>query len=192
MDLIFAIIPWKIIMRMQMETKEKVGVALAMSMGVLWVLHLLAMTLSNFFFSAAAAAFIKCSSVPELAGRNFSRKHWHLPLSTLLGMEANMLSDDGVGLVIWGNAETAVTLMAASMPMFRSLLRSAATTRRQPHPGQGSERSRRNVGESSTARSSRRVYYNKPRRDLVTMTGSTWTNDSRMSTQTAVSGLEKQ
>lgn len=38
MDLIFAIIPWKIIMRMQMETKEKIGVALAMSMGVLWVL----------------------------------------------------------------------------------------------------------------------------------------------------------
>ncbi|KAK0755141.1 hypothetical protein B0T18DRAFT_315992 [Schizothecium vesticola] len=156
MDLIFAIIPWKIIMRMQMETKEKIGVALAMSMGVF----------------AAAAAFIKCSSVPELAGRNFSH--------------------DGVGLVIWGNAETAVTLMAASMPMFRSLLRSAATTRRQPHPGLGSERSRRNVGESSTGRSSRRVYYNKPRRDLVTMTGSTWTNDSRMSIQTAVSGLEKQ
>jgi hypothetical protein len=42
MDLIFAIIPWKIIMRMQMETKEKIGVALAMSMGVLWVLPLLA------------------------------------------------------------------------------------------------------------------------------------------------------
>jgi hypothetical protein len=35
MDLIFAIIPWKVIMRMQMETKEKIGVALAMSMGVL-------------------------------------------------------------------------------------------------------------------------------------------------------------
>lgn len=42
MDLIFAIIPWKIIMRMHMETKEKIGVALAMSMGVLWVLLLLA------------------------------------------------------------------------------------------------------------------------------------------------------
>jgi len=35
MDLIFAIIPWKIIMRMHMDPKEKVGVALAMSMGVL-------------------------------------------------------------------------------------------------------------------------------------------------------------
>ncbi|KAK1830902.1 hypothetical protein QBC39DRAFT_100990 [Podospora conica] len=153
MDLIFAIIPWKIIMRMPMETKEKIGVALAMSMGVF----------------AAAAAFIKCSSVPELTGRNFSH--------------------DGVGLVIWGNAETAVTLMAASMPMFRSLLQNAPRTRRRHHPADGSRRSRQNVG-GSTARSSRRVYYNKPRRDLVTMTGSTWT-DSRMSIQT-VSGLEKQ
>jgi len=35
LDLIFAIIPWQIIMRLQMATKEKIGVALAMSMGVL-------------------------------------------------------------------------------------------------------------------------------------------------------------
>lgn len=58
LDLVFAIIPWQIIMRMQMATKEKIGVALAMSMGVF----------------AAAAAFIKCSSLPELGGRDFPRK----------------------------------------------------------------------------------------------------------------------
>jgi hypothetical protein len=35
MDLALAIIPWKIIMGLHMQTKEKIGVALAMSMGVL-------------------------------------------------------------------------------------------------------------------------------------------------------------
>ncbi len=35
MDLVLAIIPWGIIMRLHMHTKEKIGVALAMSMGVL-------------------------------------------------------------------------------------------------------------------------------------------------------------
>jgi hypothetical protein len=35
MDLVLAIIPWGVIMGLHMDTKEKVGVALAMSMGVL-------------------------------------------------------------------------------------------------------------------------------------------------------------
>jgi len=35
MDLVFAIIPWNIIMRLNMLPREKFGVALAMSMGVL-------------------------------------------------------------------------------------------------------------------------------------------------------------
>ncbi len=35
MDLVLAIIPWGIIMQLHMHTEEKIGVALAMSMGVL-------------------------------------------------------------------------------------------------------------------------------------------------------------
>lgn len=35
LDLVLAIIPWKIIMTLQMDAKEKIGVAIAMSMGVL-------------------------------------------------------------------------------------------------------------------------------------------------------------
>lgn len=35
LDLVFAIIPWQIIMGLHMDTKEKIGVAAAMSMGVL-------------------------------------------------------------------------------------------------------------------------------------------------------------
>ncbi|KAK3358706.1 hypothetical protein B0T25DRAFT_563784 [Lasiosphaeria hispida] len=141
LDLVFAIIPWQIIMRLQMETKEKIGVALAMSMGVF----------------AAAAAFIKCSSLPELGGRDFPH--------------------DGVTLVIWGNAEAAVTIMAASVPMLRMLVRSVRPSRRrQHHPSHHSSRSRRHLVDTNG--SSRRVYYNKPRKDLVPMTNSTWSSET--------------
>ncbi|KAK3984650.1 hypothetical protein QBC44DRAFT_387682 [Cladorrhinum sp. PSN332] len=141
MDLILAIIPWKIIMNLQMQTKEKVGVALAMSMGVF----------------AAASAFIKCSSLPELGGRDFPH--------------------DGVTLVIWGNAEAAVTIMAAAVPMLRALVRTVKPRNRNLYnTSQSRSRNRRQM--TATTGSSRRVYYNKPRRDLVTMTGSTWTGGS--------------
>lgn len=35
MDLILALLPWGIIFRLQMKTREKFGIAIAMSMGVL-------------------------------------------------------------------------------------------------------------------------------------------------------------
>lgn len=34
MDVVLAIIPWPLIMTLQMRTREKIGVALAMSMGI--------------------------------------------------------------------------------------------------------------------------------------------------------------
>lgn len=35
MDVVLALLPWPIIWKLQMKRKEKIGVALAMSMGVL-------------------------------------------------------------------------------------------------------------------------------------------------------------
>jgi hypothetical protein len=35
MDIILAVLPWKIILSLTMQRKEKIGVLLAMSMGVL-------------------------------------------------------------------------------------------------------------------------------------------------------------
>ncbi len=37
MDFVLALLPWKVIWKLQMKRKEKVGIALAMSMGVLYV-----------------------------------------------------------------------------------------------------------------------------------------------------------
>jgi hypothetical protein len=81
-----------------------------------------------------------------------------------------------VTLVIWASAEAAVTIMAASVPMLRMLVRSPKALGREHHTGTSQNRSRRTY---NTTGSSRKVYYNKPRRDLVTMTGSTWTGGSR-------------
>jgi len=35
MEFVLALLPWKIIWKLQMKKKEKIGVALAMSMGIL-------------------------------------------------------------------------------------------------------------------------------------------------------------
>ena len=42
-----------------------------------------------------------------------------------------MLADDGVDLFIWGNAESSVTIVAASIPILRVLVREARTTARR-------------------------------------------------------------
>jgi hypothetical protein len=55
-DLSFAIIPWFILRKLEMGPEEKVGVAVAMSMGIF----------------AAVCAFIKASTLPELANIDFS------------------------------------------------------------------------------------------------------------------------
>lgn len=50
MDVIMAILPWRIIWETRMERKEKAGVLVAMSMGL----------------CAGAAAFAKCSQIPQI------------------------------------------------------------------------------------------------------------------------------
>lgn len=39
MDVVLAFLPWKFIWSLRMSKKEKVGVVIAMSMGVLLVIH---------------------------------------------------------------------------------------------------------------------------------------------------------
>lgn len=51
MDVIMAILPWRIIWETRMERREKIGVLVAMSMG----------------FCAGAAAFAKCSQIPQIS-----------------------------------------------------------------------------------------------------------------------------
>ncbi|KAF3015872.1 hypothetical protein E8E14_008475 [Neopestalotiopsis sp. 37M] len=99
MDIILALLPWTIIPKLQMRTREKLGVAIAMSMGVF----------------AGATGFVKCVKIQALASGDFT---W-----------------DGVDLVEWGAAETAVTVIATSIPILRALFSELRSTARSNSKG---------------------------------------------------------
>ncbi|KAK0610724.1 hypothetical protein B0T17DRAFT_457011, partial [Bombardia bombarda] len=86
MDVTLAFLPWKYIWTLQMSKKEKIGVVVAMSMGVF----------------AGAAAAVK---------------------TTTINLVHESVDPSNVQLVAWGNAEAAICIMAASIPILRALSR---------------------------------------------------------------------
>ncbi|PKS05033.1 hypothetical protein jhhlp_008399 [Lomentospora prolificans] len=100
LDLTLALLPWKIIFSLRMRLKEKIAIAVAMSMGIL----------------AGITSFIKCAFITKLNGKDFT---------CVIKMVVHKLiskSDHGAPLVIWGNAESAITIIAASIPLLRALV----------------------------------------------------------------------
>lgn len=87
MDFVLAIVPWTVIMKLQMKLKEKIGVAICMSLG----------------FIAGGTSIMRCLKTPLIS-------------STDLSYEAGQLS-------IWTVAEISTTIMAASIPVLRILVR---------------------------------------------------------------------
>ncbi|KAH7009008.1 hypothetical protein EDB80DRAFT_683986 [Ilyonectria destructans] len=87
-DFTLALFPWLLIWHLQMRTREKAGVAVAMSLGVL----------------AGITAAIKTSYIPEII-------RW----ADFTYSSANLL--------IWAASETAVTIIAASIPFLRLALK---------------------------------------------------------------------
>jgi len=87
LDLVLAMIPWAIIWKLQMRPAEKIGIVVAMSMGIF----------------AAATAFVKSSKISKLA--------------------AGDISYEIADLAVWSTAEAAVSIMAASLPVLRVLIR---------------------------------------------------------------------
>ncbi|KAB5523063.1 hypothetical protein GE09DRAFT_1229810 [Coniochaeta sp. 2T2.1] len=85
MDFVLAMLPWRIIWKMRMNRREKFGVTVAMSMGVV----------------AGVTAVVKVTTIPTMASADFT---YYV-----------------TGLMIWGTAESAVTIMAASIPVLRTL-----------------------------------------------------------------------
>lgn len=79
MDLCLAALPWTILPKLQMKTKEKIGVGIAMSMGALYVKTnerpsgiLCALTGADLPKRAGAAAFAKCAVLPALSSGDFT------------------------------------------------------------------------------------------------------------------------
>ncbi|OTB06547.1 hypothetical protein M426DRAFT_9677 [Hypoxylon sp. CI-4A] len=91
-DFSFAIIPWFLIMNLQMRTREKFGVAIAMSCGVI----------------AGITALMRCVYLPQLNTGKFSTQ--------------------GTTLVIWYVAESSVTIIAASIPVLRALIKEISSS----------------------------------------------------------------
>ncbi|KAK2771248.1 hypothetical protein CKAH01_14397 [Colletotrichum kahawae] len=56
MDILLALLPWKLVWGLQMKLKEKIGVAVAMSMGLF----------------AGATAIVKCTTIPTLLSGDFT------------------------------------------------------------------------------------------------------------------------
>ncbi|KAG7293706.1 hypothetical protein NEMBOFW57_003763 [Staphylotrichum longicolle] len=92
-DIALALLPWQFISGLQMKKKEKIGVGIAMSMGIF----------------AGITGLIKVSRIPKMLSDDFA---------------------DGVDLWLWGNTETTVTIIAASIPMLRVMIRDVAGSRR--------------------------------------------------------------
>ncbi|KAB5518153.1 hypothetical protein GE09DRAFT_1066142 [Coniochaeta sp. 2T2.1] len=87
MDIVLAVVPWKIIWTLTMNKKEKFGVLVAMSMGIF----------------AGITSLIKITTLPGIGNSDFT--------------EAT------TQLVILATAESAITIMAASIPILRALIR---------------------------------------------------------------------
>ncbi|KAJ4387463.1 hypothetical protein N0V93_008055 [Gnomoniopsis smithogilvyi] len=98
-DIILAFLPWKFVWSLQMKTKEKVGVALAMSLGVF----------------AGITSIFKTLTIPTLESADF-------PFNIC-------------DLIVWGAAESAVTIIAVSIPVLRILVKEVKMTIRQKYYG---------------------------------------------------------
>ncbi|OTA54964.1 hypothetical protein K449DRAFT_416906 [Hypoxylon sp. EC38] len=91
-DFVLAALPWPIIIKLQMRASEKIGISVAMSMGV----------------CAGITSIIKCTKFSVLKSDKFA--------------------DDVFELSIWSIAEISTTMMAASIPVLRALVREATGT----------------------------------------------------------------
>ncbi|KAL8297601.1 hypothetical protein RB597_007307 [Gaeumannomyces tritici] len=98
-DILLSLVPWKIVMSLQMKRAEKIGVASAMSMGIF----------------AGAAACIKAAYIPGLAAGDFTF--------------------DSAELLIYSYVEIGLSIIAASIPAMRVLVRDKINSTRQPSKG---------------------------------------------------------
>ncbi|KAK4203218.1 hypothetical protein QBC40DRAFT_29529 [Triangularia verruculosa] len=87
MDIVLALLPWRIIWKLTMNKKEKFGVLVAMSMGVF----------------AGITSIIKITQLPSISDASFT--------------------ESTTQLAILAAAEGAITIIAASIPILRALLR---------------------------------------------------------------------
>lgn len=78
MDILLALLPWKIVWAAKLKRSEALGVAFAMSMGLLLVFHTIGGVSSvgaNMSGSAGITAFVKVSQVPRMKSGDICKTH---------------------------------------------------------------------------------------------------------------------
>ncbi|KAM7196634.1 hypothetical protein V8F33_006133 [Rhypophila sp. PSN 637] len=122
MDILLAMLPWKLIWHLQMQRKEKMGVAVAMSLGIF----------------AGVTSFVKASYMHRLQSTDVY---------------------DAVSLTYWSNAESTVTIIAASIPLLRVLVKDVTKTifSKQQHYGASRSTDMRSKFSSRLEREDNRV-----------------------------------
>ncbi|KAL1893490.1 hypothetical protein Sste5346_006318 [Sporothrix stenoceras] len=115
MDVVLAIIPWTLLWNVQMRLKEKIGVLVAMSMGIL----------------AGIVAFIKCAKINNLSSGDLYNT---------------------AQLLVWDSAEVSVTIVAASIPALRILIREVNNSARQYYASSGARNTRQSASNPGTSR----------------------------------------
>jgi len=117
-----AFLPWAIIWKLNIQLKEKLGIGIAMSCGILCVSRTSTINMGPANSSSAGImAAVKTAHLVNLdtgdsckfslPGQDFRNKFLILP------------PDDAAILNIWDSAEVSVTIIAASIPTLRVLLR---------------------------------------------------------------------
>lgn len=100
-DFALALAPWKLLMGLQLKTKEKIGVGVAMSMGLL----------------AGVCAIVKGVYLQEVTDYDFFCKP---PI--VLCYESRIITyvlDKGKDVIIWTSVETAAAIVGACIPVLR-------------------------------------------------------------------------
>ncbi|KAI4643034.1 hypothetical protein J4E93_007103 [Alternaria ventricosa] len=92
MDISLALLPWKVLWNLQMRTAEKIGVGLAMSLGIL----------------AGVTSILRARYVEQLQTQDLSYQAYKS--------------------VIWSTADTAMTVVATSIPVLRVFFKQAVNT----------------------------------------------------------------
>lgn len=92
-------------------------------------------------YSASICAFVKCSQLPVLASGDFTREFTQTALTRrgerdVKGQNFLTLPDDASALIIWGVAETSVTIIATTIPVMRVLVRDVTSAARSKLTGQ--------------------------------------------------------
>ncbi|KAI4622512.1 uncharacterized protein J4E87_006454 [Alternaria ethzedia] len=92
MDISLALLPWKVLWNLQMRTAEKIGVGVAMSLGIL----------------AGVTSILRARYVEQLQTQDLSYQAYNS--------------------VIWSTADTAMTVVATSIPVLRVFFKQAVNT----------------------------------------------------------------